>query len=253
MLDAVLNALEQLPSRPFRAVLIKSAGLALIILIVIGIVLDRALSLGLDRAERWLDAVGGTHLVVEILAYLLSFAAGIGLLAGAVLLMPAVTALVASLFVDEIADRVEERYYPTDPPGRPLPVASAVIVGLKAAVLSLAIYACALPLVLIAGFGVVVFFLAAAYLQGRLFFELVALRFHPAAVARELRREHRATVFAGGVCIALFLSIPIVGLAAPLFGTALMIHLYKRRVAESAGRRLTGALKPTSRPTGTDR
>jgi CysZ protein len=252
MLDAVLNALEQLPSRPFRGVLIKSAGLALIILIVIGIVLDRVLSSGLDHAEHWLGAVGGAHVAIGIIASLLSFAAGIGLLAGAVLLMPAVTALVASLFVDEIADCVEERYYPTDPPGRPLPLAGAVIVGLKAAVLSLAVYACALPIVLIAGFGVMAFFLAAAYLQGRLFFELVAMRFHPAAVASELRREHRATVFAGGICIALFLSIPIVGLAAPLFGTALMMHVYKRRVAEPAGH-LTGALKPTSRATGTDR
>jgi CysZ protein len=252
MLDAVFKALEQLPSRPFRAVLIKSAGLALMILIVIGIGLDRVLSSGLDRAERWLNAVGGAHLPVEILASLLSFAAGIGLLAGAVLLMPAVTALVASLFVDAIADCVEQRYYPTDPPGRPLPLASAMIEGLKAAVLSLAVYVCALPLWFIAGFGVVVFFLAAAYLQGRLFFELVAMRFHPARVAKALRREHRATAFAGGVFIALFLSIPIVGLAAPLFGTALMIHIYKRWVAEPAGH-LTGALKPTSRSTGTDR
>jgi CysZ protein len=252
MLDAVLKALEQLPSRPFRAVLLKSAGLALMILIVIGIALDRVLSSGLGRAERWLDAVGGAHLPVEILASVLSFAAGIGLLAGAVLLMPAVTALVASLFVDEIADRVEERYYPTDPPGQPLPLSSAVIEGLKAAALSLAVYVCALPFLLLAGSGVVVFFLAAAYLQGRLFFELVAMRFHPTAVAKELRREHRATVFAGGVCIALFLSIPIVGLAAPLFGTALMIHVYKRWVAEPAGR-LPGALRPTSRSTGTDR
>ena len=64
MLDAVLNALEQLPSRPFRVVLIKSAGLALIILIVIGIALDRALSSGLDRAARWLDAVGDRKSVV---------------------------------------------------------------------------------------------------------------------------------------------------------------------------------------------
>jgi CysZ protein len=252
MLDAVLKALEQLPSRPFRAVLIKSAGLALIFLIVIGIGLDRVLSAGLGRAERWLDAVGGAHLPIEILASVLSLAAGIGLLAGAVFLMPAVTALVASLFVDEIADCVEERYYPADPPGRPLPLATAVIEGLKAALLSLAVYVCALPFLLIAGFGVVLFFLAVAYLQGRVFFELVAMRFHPVAVARELRRAHRTSVFAAGVCIAVVLSIPIVGLAAPLFGTALMIHVYKRLVVAPAGR-LTGDLRPTSRATGTDR
>jgi len=231
MLDAVLKALEQVPSPPFRAVLIKSAGVALIVLIVIGILLDRVLSAGIGRVEHWL-AVGWAHLPVEILASLLSLAAGLGLVAGAVLLMPAVTALVASLFVDEIADRVEERYYAADPPGRPLPFATALMEGLKAALLSLAVYACALPFLLVAGAGVVMFFLATAYLQGRVFFELVAMRFHPIAVASALRRKHRATVFVAGIFIAAFLSIPIVGLAAPLFGTALMIHVYKRLVAD---------------------
>jgi len=228
MLDAVLKALEQVPSRPFRAVLIKSAGVALIVLIVIGVLLGQVLSSAIDRAEQWLAPVGWAHVPVEILTSLLSFAAGIGLLAGAVFLMPAVTALVASLFVDEIADRVEERYYPFDPPGRPLPIATAFMEGIKAALLSLAVYVAALPFLFIAGLGVVMFFLATAYLQGRVFFELVAMRFHPTPVARALRREHRATVFAAGVFIAAFLSIPIVGLAAPLFGTALMIHVYKR-------------------------
>ena len=231
MLDAVLKALEQVPSRPFRAVLIKSAGVALMVLIAIAVLLGRVLSSGIHHAEQWLDPAGWAHMPVEILASLLSFAAGIGLLAGAVFLMPAVTALVASLFVDEIADRVEERYYPFDPPGRPLPLATAFMEGIMAALLSLAIYVCALPFLLIAGLGVVMFFLATAYLQGRVFFELVAMRFHPTAVARELRREHRGTVFAAGVFIAAFLSIPIVGLAAPLFGTALMIHVYKRLLA----------------------
>jgi len=231
MLDAVLKALEQVPSRPFRAVLIKSAGLALMVLIVIAIALDRLLSAGIGRAEHWLDSLAWAHGPIAILASLLSVAAGIGLLAGAVLLLPAVTALVASLFVDEIADRVEKRYYPFDPPGRPLPLASAFLEGIKVALLSLAIYVCALPFLLVAGLGVVMFFLATAYLQGRVFFELVAMRFHPVAVARELRREHGATVIAAGVLIAAFLSIPLVGLAAPLFGTALMVHVYKNLVA----------------------
>src|ERR1700751_418673 len=92
MLDAVLKALEQVTSRPFRAVLIKSAGVALMVLIVIGILLDRVPSAGIGRAEQWL-AVGWAHLPVGILASLLSFAAGIGLVAGAGLLMPAGAAL----------------------------------------------------------------------------------------------------------------------------------------------------------------
>jgi uncharacterized protein involved in cysteine biosynthesis len=35
-------------------------------------------------------------------------------------------------------------------------------------------------------------------------------------------------VFAAGLLIALFVSIPIVNLATPLFGMALMVHIHKR-------------------------
>lgn len=231
MLEAVLKALEQLPSRPFRAVLLKSAGLALLLLIVLGIAADRVLAALIDRGGRWFDAAGSAHLPLEILSYVLALAAGIGILAGAVLLMPVVTALVAGFFVDEIAERVEQRYYPADPPGQPLPVGTALMEGVKAALFSLVIYACALAFLWVAGLGVMIFFLATAYVQGRVFFELAAMRYCPVESAKQLRELNRGTVFAGGIFIAAFLSVPIVSLAAPLFGTALMIHVYKGLVA----------------------
>ena len=45
-----------------------------------------------------------------------------GSLAGAIFIMPAVTAFVASFFSDEIAAEVEHAHYPADPPGVPVPV-----------------------------------------------------------------------------------------------------------------------------------
>jgi CysZ protein len=228
MIDALLKTLEQMPSRPFRVVLLKSAGLAVILLIAIGVGLDRALTVLIDRAGQGLDALTWAHLPLKILDWLLAITAGLGIVAAGVLLMPVVTAIVAGFFVDEIADRVEARYYPGDPPGRPLPAWAAIIVGARSALLSLAVYACAVPFLFVAGLGFVIFFLATAYVQGRVFFELSAMRFHPIAQAKALRRRHSAGVFAAGLIIAAFLSIPIVSLAAPLFGTALMVHLYKR-------------------------
>ena len=44
----------------------------------------------------------------------------------------------------------------------------------------------------------------------------------------------------GGLFIAAFVSIPIVNLATPLFGTALMVHVHKR----IAGRRVD-LIEPT--------
>jgi CysZ protein len=84
------------------------------------------------------------------------------------------------------------------------------------------------PFLLVAGAGAVMFFLATAYLQSRQYFELAAMRFHPPAEAKALRKAHQGKVFAAGLLIAAFVSIPIVNLATPLFGTALMVHLHKR-------------------------
>ena len=54
--------------------------------------------------------------------------------------MPAVTAFVGSFFVDEIAGEVERTHYPTDPPGRALPLGRALIEGIKTALLAIAVY-----------------------------------------------------------------------------------------------------------------
>jgi uncharacterized protein involved in cysteine biosynthesis len=75
---------------------------------------------------------------------------------------------------------------------------------------------------------VVLFFVATAWLLGREYFELAAMRFHPVTDVKALRRKHGATVFTAGLFIAGFVSIPILNLATPLFGTALMVHMHKR-------------------------
>src|SRR5258708_21672279 len=69
------------------------------------------------------------------------------------------------------------------------------------------------------------------------------MRFHPAAEAKALRRAHRATIFVAGMFIAGFVSIPIVNLATPLFGTAFMVHMHKRLT----GRRRQELLEPVRR------
>lgn len=230
MLDAAVTALGQILSPPLRAVLWKSIGLALALLLVAGI--------GVHRLIAWLAATGGVwveghvgigvHTPVEILLWILAVVAGLGLVAGAVFLMPAVTALVASFFVDEIAEIVERTHYPADPAGRALPLVRATLEGGKTALLSLGVYLLAVPFLLLAGFGFVVFFIATAWLLGREYFLLAAMRFRSAEEARALRKRHASTVFVAGLLIAAFVSIPIVNLATPLFGMAFMVHMHKR-------------------------
>jgi CysZ protein len=230
MIDAVVKALNQMFTPPFRRVLLKAIGLALIMIVLLGV--------GMYYGFTWLaelgTAWGQSNVGVmpsnfwTILAWILPFAISLGIITGGIFLMPAVTAFVGSFFVDEIADQVEGAYYPTDMPGVALPLSRALLEGVKTALLTIAVYVVALPFVLFAGLGLVILFLANAYLLSREYFELAAMRFRPPAEAKAMRRAHRGQVFFAGLFIAAFVSIPVVNLATPLFAMALMVHLHKR-------------------------
>jgi uncharacterized protein involved in cysteine biosynthesis len=228
MFEALAKTLSQISSPPFRRVLLKAAALALLVIVLLGIALNRLFAWMAVGGAAWAEAGTGLHTPWQILVWILSAAATIGIITGAVFVMPAVTAFVGTFFVDEIADEVERAHYPAEAPGRALPLARAVYEGIKTALISLAVYVCAVPFLLLAGIGLVIMFLATAYLLGREYFLLAAMRFRPPEEAKALRRAERSRVFLAGTLIALFVSIPIINLATPLFAMALMVHMHKR-------------------------
>src|SRR5581483_11966071 len=197
MLQAAAKALSQMFSPPFRRVLLKAIGLALLMIVCIG--LERLFTLLATTGSAWAEGqVGGApHAVWQLLVWVLSIMAGLGIVTGAVFLMPAVTAFVGSFFVDEIAELVEREHYPAEPPGHALPIARAMVEGVKIALLALIVYLIALPFVLFAGLGFLILFVANAYLLGREYFELAAMRFRPPHEAKAMRRAHQPVVFLG--------------------------------------------------------
>src|SRR6201994_918923 len=230
MLDAAVKALSQILSPPMRSILWRSIGLALVLIVVLAIGLQRLLSWLATSGEIWLEALLGPSFQssLNVLAWIVSIAASLGVVFGAVLLMPAITSLVASLFVDEVADHVEREHYPAERPGDALPVGVAVTEGSKTALLTILVYLVALPFVFVAGVGFLVFFIATAWLLGREYFELAAMRFRSPAEAKAMRRDNAATIFTAGLFIAAFVSIPLVNLATPVFAMAFMVHMHKR-------------------------
>src|SRR3954471_5820528 len=230
MLAAAFTALTQILSPPMRSILWKSIGLALVLIAVLAVALQRLLSWFATSGEVWLEAsLGpGFHTPLNILAWILSIAAGLGAVFGAVFLMPAITSLVASVFVAEVAEHVERERYPAERPGAALPFGLAMSEGVKTALLTIVVYLLALPFVFVAGAGFIAFFIATAWLLGREYFELAAMRFRPPAEPKAMRKGNAAIVFAAGLVIAAFVSIPIVNLATPLFGMAFMVHMHKR-------------------------
>ena len=230
MLDAAVKALSQMFSPPFRTVLWKSVGLALVLIVIIGIAVQRLLVWLATYGMDWAEGLLGTsaHTPLSILAWVVSIAVSLGVIVGSIFLMPAVTALVGTFFVDDIALEVERTYYPADPLGSPPPPLRAAFEGARTALFSILVYLVAVPFLLVGGLGLVIFFLATAYLLGREYFELAAMRHLPVAEAKHSRKTRSGTVFVAGMFIAAFVSIPIVNLAAPLFAMAFMVHMYKR-------------------------
>jgi uncharacterized protein involved in cysteine biosynthesis len=250
MFEAAAKALAQMSTRPFRWVLIKSIGLAVLFIVLLSVGLQRLLSWLADAGGAWAEGVlgGGAHDPVAVIVWVLTIAAGLGLVLGAIFLMPAVTAFVGSFFVDEVAAEVERVHYPADPPGAPLALLRAVLEGSRTALLAILIYLCALPFLLLAGLGLFIMFFATSYLLGREYFLLAAMRFRPPREAKALRRTHRVTVFVAGMFIAAFVSVPVVNLATPLFAMAFMVHIHKRLSAQRALERRRAPAPPYPPP-----
>lgn len=233
IIEAAGAALSRLFSAEFRAVLLKSLALTLLLLVGAWFGLKELFDW---LALPWIDALlpgfpswaGWLTLVAAILA-------GIGLAVGLALLVSPVTALVAGIFLDDIAEVVERTDYPQDPPGRPLPPLTAFALSLKFLGVVILGNIVALVLLLIPGINIAAFFLVNGYLLGREFFEFAAMRFHPEAEAKAMRRRNALTVFLAGLVIAGFLALPLINLLTPLFAAAMMVHLHKMVARAEAG------------------
>ena len=222
MLESAALALRDIFSPPFRGVLLKSLALTIALLAGLWLVLEWLLATFVTIPWPWLDTA-------------FAVLTGIGLVVGLGFLVAPVTALFAGLFLDDIAEVVERTHYSADAVGRPLPLGRSILTSLRFVALVLVVNAVALPLVLFLGFGFLIFLGANAYLLGREYFELAALRHHDKADVQRLRARHSARIFGAGLIIAAFLALPIVNLLAPLFATAFMVHLQKRIVGVERG------------------
>jgi CysZ protein len=207
--------------------LLTSLALTIALLVLAWLVLTRLFATYLEA-----HTISGAYPILDTIAF---FLAGFGLVIGLAYLVPAVTALVAGYFLDDAAAVVEREHYPGEPPGQALTVGRALLYGARFAALSLMVNIVALLLVFIPGVNLVAFFAANGYLLGREYFELAAGRFRPMPEAAALRQRHRGTVFLAGLLIAALVIVPILNLLTPLFGIALMVHVYQGVKGQESG------------------
>ncbi|MBO6806596.1 EI24 domain-containing protein [Thalassospira sp.] len=149
---------------------------------------------------------------------------GIGLTLLVLLLFPAATVLISSLLLDQIADAVEDKHYPTLPDTRPQPIMDALISGLKFALTALALNILLLPLLLAGPLYVIAFYMMNGYLLSREYFELVAARRYDARTVEAIRKSRQKKLWIAGVGLTFLMTIPVVNLVAPIIATAFMVH-----------------------------
>lgn len=211
MLTAFARAVAQLSDPAFRRPLIFGLAGALAVFAALWVALWLVLTRTAMFENTWLDgtldALGGLAAVV------LTF-----------LLYPAVAAGVMALFLESAVATVERRHYPHLPPPRTAGVAEQLWVAVRLTGAALVLNLLALPLYLVPGVNLVVFYGLNGYILGREYFEMVALRRLDPVAARRLRGNRRLSVLVVGVVIALISTLPVINIAAPLLAVAAMTH-----------------------------
>jgi uncharacterized protein involved in cysteine biosynthesis len=230
ILSSFLAALGQMGDPRFRRVL----GL--------GIVLTIALLVGMTTAFVWLinslaggsafvDILGEVHWLNDLISwgsfFLISFLS--------IFLMVPVASAITSMFLDEVAQAVEDKHYPQLPKVPPVPFGDAlrdtinflgVLIGANILALFLyAIFSFAAPFI---------FWALNGFLLGREYFMLAAMRRVGRDQAKILRKQHVGVIWVAGILMAMPLSIPLLNLFIPILGAATFTHLYHRISASQA-------------------
>lgn len=222
ILNAFFAALGQLGDARFRSVLMRGVGLTILLLVVACAVAIWGIN-ALAGQEISLPFVGDVPWLNDVLNY-----SGIFLvLILPVFLMVPVASAITSMFLDEVAQAVEDRHYPNLPPVPSVPIWDAVLnslgflgVLIVANVLALVLYALFTPL------APFIFWGMNGFLLGREYFTLAAMRRIGRDGARALRARHAGTIWVAGTLMAIPLSVPLVNLFIPIIGAATFTHIF---------------------------
>lgn len=215
MLADLVRSFAALGDRRVRGVLWRGILLAAATFVALGLGVEAAIDLLGSTGYPWVDRF------VDVFGVL-------GTLLVAWLLFPSIVVAVSGFFLERVVEVTETRFYPGLPPARGVPLAEQAAAALRLLGLSLLLNLVALPLYLVPVLNLPVWLLLNGWLIGREYAELVALRRLRRDAAAGLRRARRGRVWVAGAVVALLLTVPVLNLAAPVIGAALMTHRLHR-------------------------
>ena len=208
----------------FRHVLIKGVGLTIALLIIVTTSFVLLINYMTDESA-FFQFLGSVRWISDLISwgsfFLISFLS--------IFLMVPVASAITSLFLDEVAQAVEDKHYPHILQVRSVPFGEAlrdtvsflgVLVG--ANFLALFLY------VLLPFAAPLIFWVLNGFLLGREYFTLAAMRLVGRSQVKAMRKQHRGTIWVAGILMAMPLSIPLLNLIIPILGAATFTHLYHR-------------------------
>jgi CysZ protein len=219
-----LRAIRQLSDPRFRRVLV--VGVLLSLALLVGIYAGFLALIGWLTPETitipFVGPVGG-------LDTLLSWGSALLMVGLSVFLMVPVASAFTGMFLEDVAQAVEDRHYPTLPPASDISLWDSIVETVSFFVLLIAVNAGALVLYAFAGpFVPVLFWAVNGFLLGREYFTMVATRRIGREGAKALRKRHAARIWLAGTLMAAPLSVPLVNLFVPVLGAATFTHLFHR-------------------------
>lgn len=219
MISALSKSIAQLFERDLRRVLWK------VLLVTIAVLIAIWVAVGALLANTTLTEIGWLETVIDWLG------GALGVVVTLILFAPIAT-MVSGLFQDEVADIVEARHYPGLALADSQTIGQSMISGLRLLgwtivvnLLCLPLYAAFMFSVVLSPFAPILFFAINGLLLGREYYEAVALRRMGRKEAAVVRRRHRFRLWFAGVLVALVFWVPVLNLAAPIVGTALLVHV----------------------------
>jgi CysZ protein len=215
---ALTRSFAQLDDPRLQRILLWSVGLALGVLLGLGVLL-------------WFVVVRLHLFSWAWLETLVEWGSGFAIAVLMILLFPAAVSATIGLFLEAVAGAVESRHYPGLAPPRAQSIREAIGSGFKFALVAILLNLVVLPVYIVGIFlpplNFFVFYGLNGYLLGREYYETVALRRLDPRLASEVRRRNSWRVFMGGVVITLMLTVPILNLIAPVIATAFMVHIFE--------------------------
>lgn len=216
------KALGQIGDPKFMRVFFKGIGLTIALLIGFCALTIWTIGLFVSENAAWFG-------------YLLGFGSVALFFVLSVFLMVPVASAITSLFLDEVAEAVEDKHYPhlSDVPKTPFAEGVRDTVNFLGVLIAANVVAL-LFYVLLPFLAPVIFWALNGYLLGREYFQVVAMRRLGRAKALEFRKAHPREVWIAGCLMAMPLSIPLVNLTIPVLGAATFTHLYHRLQASTS-------------------